>query len=134
MTQTDRCENHQLYKVASLAIKIGVSPWEKAEPMHLFRDALSYLSPAPSPLTPYLKKMGQGEIKRVPGPACPQATLRQEKARAAIVAQQKGIRLVSTRIQVRSLPSLSGSGIQHCRELWCRLQTQLGSRIAVAVA
>ena len=30
--------------------------------------------------------------------------------------------------------SLSGLSIRHCPELWCRLQTQLGSCVAVAVA
>ena len=34
-----------------------------------------------------------------------------------------------------SIPGLlSGLRIQCCRELWCRLQTQLGSGMAVAVA
>ena len=37
------------------------------------------------------------------------------------------------RIQVQSLPSLSGLRIQHCRELWRRSQMQLQSCIAVAV-
>jgi len=32
-----------------------------------------------------------------------------------------------------SIPSLSGLRIWRCHELWCRLQMQLGSRIAVAV-
>ena len=36
------------------------------------------------------------------------------------------------RLQVQSLASLSGLGIWHCRELWCRLQTWLGSGVAVA--
>ena len=31
------------------------------------------------------------------------------------------------RLWVRSLASLRGLEIQHCRELWCRLQTLLGS-------
>ena len=30
---------------------------------------------------------------------------------------------------VRSLASLSGLRIQHCRELWCRSQTRLGSSL-----
>ena len=51
-----------------------------------------------------------------------------------IVAQQKWIWLVSMRMQLRSLASLSGSGIQHCLELWCRSRLQLGSHVAVAVA
>ena len=38
------------------------------------------------------------------------------------------------RMQVQSLASLSGLRIWSCRELWCRLQMQLGSGIAVAVA
>ena len=36
-------------------------------------------------------------------------------------------------MQVWSLVSLTGLGIQHCRELWCRSQMQLGSCVAVAV-
>ena len=50
------------------------------------------------------------------------------------VAQQKRIQLVSMRMQVQSLSSLSGLRIQHCRELWYRLQTQLGFHVAVTVA
>ena len=38
------------------------------------------------------------------------------------------------RLRVRSLPLLSGLTIQCCRELWCRSQTWLGSRVAVALA
>ena len=34
---------------------------------------------------------------------------------------------------VRSLTLLSGLGIWHCRELWCRSKTRLGSRVAVAL-
>ena len=49
------------------------------------------------------------------------------------MVQQKRIRLVSMRILVQSLASLSKSGIQHCPELWCRSQTHLRSCIAVAV-
>ena len=39
----------------------------------------------------------------------------------------------STRTQVPSLALLSELRIQHCRELWCRSQMRLGSRVAVAV-
>ena len=35
-------------------------------------------------------------------------------------------------MRVQSLASLDGLRIQHCRELWCRSQTWLGSQIAVA--
>ena len=58
----------------------------------------------------------------------------QEKWGVPVVAQWKRIWLVSMRIWVRSLALLSGSNIQHCRELWCRSQTQLRSCVAVAVA
>uniref|UniRef100_A0A480HJX6 Uncharacterized protein n=1 Tax=Sus scrofa TaxID=9823 RepID=A0A480HJX6_PIG len=51
-----------------------------------------------------------------------------------IVAQWKQIRLGTMRLRVRSLPLLSGLTIRRCRELWCRLQTRLGSRVAVALA
>ena len=50
-----------------------------------------------------------------------------------VVVQQKRIQLGIMGSQVRSLASLSGLRIGHCRELWCRSQTQLGSDIAVAV-
>ena len=39
----------------------------------------------------------------------------------SVVAQRKGIRLVSMRMQVRSLASLRGLRIQGCHKLWCRL-------------
>ena len=51
-----------------------------------------------------------------------------------IVAQWKWIWLVPMRMLDWSLALLSGSGIQCCCELWCRLQMQLGSCIDVAVA
>ena len=38
------------------------------------------------------------------------------------------------RMLVQSLALLSGLSIQHCSELWSRLQMQLGSGVAVAVA
>ena len=41
--------------------------------------------------------------------------------------------LLSMRLQVRSLASLSGLGIQRYLELWCRKQMRLGSGIAMAV-
>ena len=44
------------------------------------------------------------------------------------------IHLVSMRIWVQSLASLNGLRIWHCCKLWCRLQTRLGSRVAMAVA
>ena len=37
------------------------------------------------------------------------------------------------RTRVPSLASISGLRIQHCCELWCRLQMRFGSRVAVAV-
>ena len=36
-------------------------------------------------------------------------------------------------VVVRSLASFSGLGIWHCRELWCRSQTRLGSGVAATV-
>jgi len=50
-----------------------------------------------------------------------------------IVVQWKRIPLVSRRMQVQSLASLSGLQIWPCRELWCRLQKRLRSVIAVTV-
>ena len=40
---------------------------------------------------------------------------------------------VSMRLWVQSPALLIGLRIQHCHELWCRLQTQLGSHVAVSV-
>ena len=50
------------------------------------------------------------------------------------MAQWKGIRLVTIKLQVQSLTSLSGLRIRRCCELWCRLKTWLRFAIAVAVA
>ena len=50
------------------------------------------------------------------------------------MAQQKPILLGTMRLQVQSLALLSGLRIWYCHELWFRLQTWLGSGIAVAVA
>ena len=47
------------------------------------------------------------------------------------MVQQKQIQLVSTRLQVRSLASLTGLRIRHCHELWCRSQMLLRFSIAV---
>ena len=52
----------------------------------------------------------------------------------SFVAQWKQTQLVSMRRQFQSHASLSGLRIWHCCKLWCRLQTPLGSRVAVAVA
>ena len=51
-----------------------------------------------------------------------------------IVVRQKQIWLVSMKMRVWSLFSLSGSRIWHYCELWCRSQMQLWSQVAVAVA
>ena len=50
-----------------------------------------------------------------------------------VVAQQKWIWLVSMRMWVQSLASLSGLKSRHCHELWCRFQMWLGSCVAVAM-
>ena len=50
-----------------------------------------------------------------------------------IVVQRKQIQLVSMRVQVPSLASLSASAIWCCHELWYKLQTRPESPIAVAV-
>ena len=42
-------------------------------------------------------------------------------------------RLVSVRLRVGSLASISGLRIRHWHKLWCRSQPCLGSGIAVAV-
>ena len=49
------------------------------------------------------------------------------------MAQQSQIQLGTMRLWVRSLALLSGLKIRHCRELWCRSQTLLGSGTAVAL-
>ena len=50
------------------------------------------------------------------------------------MAQWKRIQLGTKRWWVQSLASLSALRIRHYRELWYRLQTWLGSSVAVAVA
>ena len=51
-----------------------------------------------------------------------------------VVAQRQQIQLVSMRLWVQSLASLSGLRIQRYHELWCRSQTRLGGGTAAAVA
>ena len=46
---------------------------------------------------------------------------------------QRLTRLASMRMRVPSLASLSRLRIPHCCELWCRVQTGVRSRMAVAV-
>ena len=48
------------------------------------------------------------------------------------MAQQKQIQLGTMRLWVQSLALLSRLRTWHCHELWCRLQTRLGSAVAVA--
>ena len=50
------------------------------------------------------------------------------------VAQWKQIQLVTMRLRVPSLASLSGLRLQRSHELWCRSLTRLGSQVAVAQA
>ena len=50
----------------------------------------------------------------------PQLKEKKKNEGVPTVVQWKRIRLVSMRMQVRSLASLSGLRIQHCCELWCR--------------
>ena len=50
-----------------------------------------------------------------------------------IMAQWKQIQLGTMRLQVQSLALLTGLRIQHCHDLWCRLQMWLGSSVAVAL-
>ena len=51
-----------------------------------------------------------------------------------IVAQWKGTQLVSMKMQVQYLTSLSGLNIWHCSKPWHRLQMWLGSGVAMPVA
>ena len=51
-----------------------------------------------------------------------------------IVARLEQTQLVSMRMQILSLALLSGLKMRCCCELWCRLQTQLGSGAAGAGA
>ena len=49
------------------------------------------------------------------------------------MVQWKRIPLGPMRLRARSIASFCGLRIWHCRELWWRLQTGLGSHVAVAV-
>ena len=55
-----------------------------------------------------------------------------QKSGVPVVAQWLTNPTRTMRLRVRSPPLLSGLTIRLCRELWCRLQTRLGSRVAVA--
>ena len=60
--------------------------------------------------------------------------IKKGKRGVPVVAQWLTNLTRTMRLRVRSLPLLSGLTIRHCRELWCRLQTWLGSCVAVALA
>ena len=66
-------------------------------------------------------------------PPAPRHTPMKIKKGVPVMTQWKRIRLGTMRLQVPSLASLSGLRIRHCCGLWCRLQTQLRSHVAVAV-
>ena len=63
-----------------------------------------------------------------------QSLTKEARTGVPLVVQQKWIPLGTMRSRVWSLALLSGLRIQSCHELWCRLQTQLGSGVAVALA
>ena len=58
-----------------------------------------------------------------------------ESGREAFLSWLSGLRpkIVSVKMQMRSLALLSGLRIQHCHKLWYRSQIRLGTRDAVAV-
>ena len=49
------------------------------------------------------------------------------------MVQWKRIQLGTMKLLVQSLALLSGLRIWHCHELWCRLQMQLRSDVAVVL-
>ena len=68
--------------------------------------------------------------------ASPSSSLKQAGTHchgSSTVAQREQTQLVSTRMRVPSLASISGSGIWHCCALWCRFQIWLRTLVAVAV-
>ena len=62
------------------------------------------------------------------------AVFKKRERGVPVMVQRKRIQLGTIRLRVQSLASLTGLKIQHCHELWYRLQTWLGSGIAVALA
>jgi len=66
------------------------------------------------------------------GQATMRSSLRSPRRQGELGAQWKEIQLGTMRLQVQTLASLIASRIRRCRELWCRSQMQLGSRVAVA--
>ena len=74
-----------------------------------------------------------GETQRPPWHLHPGPLFNKLRPRVPVVAQGKWTWLVTMRLWVRSLASLSGLRTQCCHELWCSSQTQLRSGMAVAV-
>ena len=60
------------------------------------------------------------------------AMAKEVKEGVPVVAQQLA-NLASIHEDVSSIPGLA-QWVKRCRELWCRLQTQLGSLVAVVLA
>ena len=68
--------------------------------------------------------------------ASPSSSLKQAGTHchgSSTVAQWEQTQLVSMRMRVPSLASISRSGIWHCCALWCRFQIWLRTLVAVAV-
>ena len=97
------------------------------------------VTPLPHPWTRVSKSLGTWNnswFYQLPYPPLPQMSqvfaLKSSNG-VPLVAQWKWIRLVSMRMQVQPLASLSGLAIQCCPELGCRSQIRLGSHVAMAV-
>ena len=91
-------------------LAVGISQWEEWDDIYLFIVKLCFLS---FQQWIYITYNFLVIWKKITG--------------VSIVVQWKWIRLVTMRLRVWSLASLSGLRIWRCRELWCRLQTWLGS-------
>ena len=107
-------------------------PWKQPAPEHILGD----FSPSPLSLDLLPHWASWGHLPDYLPTSLSQSWLWGEQGSdpgVSIVAQGKRIQLGTMRMQVLSLASLSGLGIQCYCELGCSLQMLLGSGVAVAV-
>ena len=131
--QVGRCFISELF--------LGVKEWSQNQAFSPSLDLQSSLLRNVSPLENVIKAMdlfpGKIPIWFLGFPDLPatifEPTLRTPQLGVPIRVQQKRIRLGTMRLQVQFLALLSGLRIWRYPELWCRSQTQFGSRVAVAV-
>ena len=115
--------DHQAPAPGTQPLHLFISPVQAYPPCNYWVVTLGQMTPALYHVVP------AGNILQAQLGWITDGLIKEKAQRVPIVVQWKQIWLESVRMWVQSLSSLSGLGIWHCRELWCRLQTWLRSSV-----